>query len=495
MSLWEHPERIDSGRGTLRGFLGTLTHRRAVDAVRREEARRRREARVAREEGDVPDVAEAVLRSDTPGQGPHGPRRAARSAAAGPGARLLPRVHVPAGRRRVGHPGGHGQVAAAPGVGAHRREPRLRDERARANDGHERGIPEGSGLTGRPGRLRDRRPRRRGCRGIAAHLDASPDAVRWEQDLRSAAGEFAAAVVDDVTPAPELRSRVLAEARRRREPAAVVAGSSPIDVHRVEAGAGHPAAARPDRRRLGPPGRPARVRRLDGPRRRGPPGGQRVAAGPPARRAGARHPRDRHRQRGPHRPGPGPARRPPARVRGRRVGGRGGGEPTPRSTVRGEARLDEPIDWWGGRAADAGRAAGAGLRDVDPRGRHPPGHRRSDGGPTAGVAPHHGSRRVRLRAEHARRPGCPPSGPARPLPIHRPRRRRLGRRPGSSRRGPSGRRRRGRRRDPHRGCRGLPGDQRPDRPSPAALRRRRRRASWPARSSTPSRPWRCSDRS
>jgi hypothetical protein len=24
VSLWEHPERIDSGRGTLRGFLGTL---------------------------------------------------------------------------------------------------------------------------------------------------------------------------------------------------------------------------------------------------------------------------------------------------------------------------------------------------------------------------------------------------------------------------------------------------------------------------------------
>ena len=66
--LWEHPERIDPGRGTLRGFLGTLTHRRAVEAVRREEARRRREARVAREQADVPDVAEAVLRSDTTGK-------------------------------------------------------------------------------------------------------------------------------------------------------------------------------------------------------------------------------------------------------------------------------------------------------------------------------------------------------------------------------------------------------------------------------------------
>lgn len=69
---------------------------------------------------------------------------------------------------------------------------------------------------------------------IADHLDASPDAVRVEQELRSAAGEFAAAVVDHVTPTPGLRSQVLDEARRRRPPVAVVAGSSPIDVHRVE---------------------------------------------------------------------------------------------------------------------------------------------------------------------------------------------------------------------------------------------------------------------
>ena len=65
--LWEHPERIEPGRGTLRGFLGTLTHRRAVEAVRREEARRRREARVAQGQADVPDLAEAVVRSDMTG--------------------------------------------------------------------------------------------------------------------------------------------------------------------------------------------------------------------------------------------------------------------------------------------------------------------------------------------------------------------------------------------------------------------------------------------
>jgi RNA polymerase sigma-70 factor (ECF subfamily) len=66
--LWEHPERIDPGRGTLRGFLGTLTHSRAVDAVRQAEARRRREARVARQDSGVPDVAEAVLRADVSGK-------------------------------------------------------------------------------------------------------------------------------------------------------------------------------------------------------------------------------------------------------------------------------------------------------------------------------------------------------------------------------------------------------------------------------------------
>jgi RNA polymerase sigma-70 factor (ECF subfamily) len=68
VSLWEHPRQIDPGRGTLRGFLGTLTHRRAVDAVRREEARRRREVRVAQQDADVPDVADVVLRSETTGR-------------------------------------------------------------------------------------------------------------------------------------------------------------------------------------------------------------------------------------------------------------------------------------------------------------------------------------------------------------------------------------------------------------------------------------------
>ena len=43
VSMWENADRFDPERGTLRAFLGTLAHRRSVDLIRREEARRRRE--------------------------------------------------------------------------------------------------------------------------------------------------------------------------------------------------------------------------------------------------------------------------------------------------------------------------------------------------------------------------------------------------------------------------------------------------------------------
>jgi RNA polymerase sigma-70 factor, ECF subfamily len=45
-ALWERPEQVDLSRGTLGAFLAKLTHFRAVDAVRNEDARRRREERV-----------------------------------------------------------------------------------------------------------------------------------------------------------------------------------------------------------------------------------------------------------------------------------------------------------------------------------------------------------------------------------------------------------------------------------------------------------------
>ena len=43
-ALWSHPERFDAARGTLRCYLGTVTHRRAVDAVRSAVRRQARES-------------------------------------------------------------------------------------------------------------------------------------------------------------------------------------------------------------------------------------------------------------------------------------------------------------------------------------------------------------------------------------------------------------------------------------------------------------------
>jgi RNA polymerase sigma-70 factor, ECF subfamily len=44
--VWEHPDRVDLQRGTLRSYLGVMAHRRAVDAVRRAERRSHTEERV-----------------------------------------------------------------------------------------------------------------------------------------------------------------------------------------------------------------------------------------------------------------------------------------------------------------------------------------------------------------------------------------------------------------------------------------------------------------
>lgn len=58
VGLWEWPAAFDPDRGSLRTWLGTLSHRRAVDYVRREEARRRRAERDAARAVTAPDVEE-----------------------------------------------------------------------------------------------------------------------------------------------------------------------------------------------------------------------------------------------------------------------------------------------------------------------------------------------------------------------------------------------------------------------------------------------------
>jgi len=45
--LWEHPERVDTARGSVRTYLLTRTHSRAVDALRSRASRSRREERDA----------------------------------------------------------------------------------------------------------------------------------------------------------------------------------------------------------------------------------------------------------------------------------------------------------------------------------------------------------------------------------------------------------------------------------------------------------------
>lgn len=61
VTVWERPGAFDPDRGSLRTWLGTLAHRRAVDHVRREEARRRRAVKDAARPVSTPDVEEMAL--------------------------------------------------------------------------------------------------------------------------------------------------------------------------------------------------------------------------------------------------------------------------------------------------------------------------------------------------------------------------------------------------------------------------------------------------
>ncbi|HEX3622898.1 MAG TPA: sigma-70 family RNA polymerase sigma factor [Acidimicrobiales bacterium] len=58
LRLWNNPERFDSERGSLRAYLLAQTHGRAVDLLRSETARRRREERDAREAPEFGDDIE-----------------------------------------------------------------------------------------------------------------------------------------------------------------------------------------------------------------------------------------------------------------------------------------------------------------------------------------------------------------------------------------------------------------------------------------------------
>ena len=64
--LWELPDRVDLTRGSLRTYLATLAHRRAVDEVRRHGTRVRAETAAAMpepEEGPETDVVDAATRT------------------------------------------------------------------------------------------------------------------------------------------------------------------------------------------------------------------------------------------------------------------------------------------------------------------------------------------------------------------------------------------------------------------------------------------------
>jgi RNA polymerase sigma factor (sigma-70 family) len=60
LSVWHNPDRYDESRGSVRAWLMATVHHRAVDAVRREQAHRRRAETVPREP-TTEDVAERVV--------------------------------------------------------------------------------------------------------------------------------------------------------------------------------------------------------------------------------------------------------------------------------------------------------------------------------------------------------------------------------------------------------------------------------------------------
>jgi RNA polymerase sigma-70 factor (ECF subfamily) len=69
--FWENPDRVDLGRGTLRAYLSVLAHRRAVDEVRRHEARSRAETAAAPPEEEDGPEAQVVAEASRNWRGKH----------------------------------------------------------------------------------------------------------------------------------------------------------------------------------------------------------------------------------------------------------------------------------------------------------------------------------------------------------------------------------------------------------------------------------------
>lgn len=63
--LWQHPEKFDPGRGSLRTYLLARTRSRSLDIVRSETSRRRRETRVKGDHRTVAGVDEVVADAAT----------------------------------------------------------------------------------------------------------------------------------------------------------------------------------------------------------------------------------------------------------------------------------------------------------------------------------------------------------------------------------------------------------------------------------------------
>jgi RNA polymerase sigma-70 factor (ECF subfamily) len=63
LQVWRQASGFDRGRGSVKTWIATLAHRRAVDAVRRSQSSRDRETKVAADP-PAPDVAEAAIATD-----------------------------------------------------------------------------------------------------------------------------------------------------------------------------------------------------------------------------------------------------------------------------------------------------------------------------------------------------------------------------------------------------------------------------------------------